>query len=169
MVHVQQTILQGSPYDLTQMFTRNVNTGKNCPFVVWFWRRFSMLFYLRPTTLNPTSTTFCQDLQANIFNIIQGYTTTNRASFYAPFANTDRSEWSPIANTNPSSNVVNDNSLGGVCKSLIVGATIQIAYSLVGNVENPQAKLVFVSYDWNDLADVNLRVSSYFWLIKMFP
>ena len=128
-----------------------------------------MLFYLRPTTLNPTSTTFCQDLQANIFNIIQGYTTTNRASFYAPFANTDRSEWSPIANTNPSSNVVNDNSLGGVCKSLIVGATIQIAYSLVGNVENTQAKLVFVSYDWNDLADVNLRVSSYFWLIKMFP
>jgi hypothetical protein len=108
--------------------------------------------------LNPTSATFCKDLQTNIFNIIQGFTTTNRASFYAPFANTERSEWQPITNTNPVSNVATDSSLGGVCKSLIVGATIQIAYALVGNVDNPQAKLVFVSYDWNELTNVNLRV-----------
>lgn len=46
-----------------------------------------------------------------------------------------------------------------MCKSVRVGATIQIAFALVGNVAKPQAKIQFISYNWNEKTDIKITCS----------
>lgn len=48
--------------------------------------------------------------------------------------------------------------LGGVCKSVRTSVSIQIAYAYVGNINNPQAEIQYISYDWSETTNVNLRV-----------
>lgn len=44
------------------------------------------------------------------------------------------------------------------CPNLIVGLSIEIAFALVGNAVNPQNKIVYVNYNWNDFRDYKLNV-----------
>ena len=107
------------------------------------------------------SPTYCESLQQKLDSIILGYALDKRAKFYAPFANTQRKDWQEITNPVDASYMASSAStqFGGVCKSIRTGLSIQIAYALVGNVNNPQAEIVAISFNWYKLNDINLRVS----------
>lgn len=49
-----------------------------------------------------------------------------------------------------------------MCKSVRTSASIQIAYALVGNTNNPQAEIQYISYDWSETSNINLRVKKFF-------
>lgn len=53
---------------------------------------------------------------------------------------------------------VSVSNVNGVCKALRIGATIQIAYALLGNTRDPQVEIEYISYNWNEVVDINLRV-----------
>ncbi len=36
---------------------------------------------------------------------------------------------------------------------------IRIAFANEGNINNPQAKILYIGYDWTERTDVNIRVS----------
>ena len=42
---------------------------------------------------------------------------------------------------------------------MTTGVTIQIAYALLGKIDNPQAELVYISYNWDESQDIGLRVT----------
>ncbi|RNA20545.1 tectonic-1-like isoform X5 [Brachionus plicatilis] len=106
----------------------------------------------RPTpTLDPSSSNFCKLVQDAIDEFILGTEKDKRAIRFSPFATSDPSNWTQIINSGSQPEISNVN---GVCKSVRIGATIQIAYALVGNVANPQSELQFISYDWNEKTDI---------------
>lgn len=45
--------------------------------------------------------------------------------------------------------------------TLIIGTDLIIAYSLVGNTRNPQNKIVYVTYKWNENKDIDFKVIFY--------
>jgi hypothetical protein len=117
-------------------------------------------------------------LQASINSIILGFSATTQASKYAPFA-TDQIK-SEIFNIQPPITVINrftslnfiqfinltlkkatpsNNNLDGFsCQSIRTTTSIQIAYANLGNLNNPQAQIQYISYDWSDTTSVYLRV-----------
>ena len=117
-------------------------------------------------------------MQYQIYNITLGIATEQISNYYAPFANSNPTSWQPILNVVPTSFVIYCSTLyyfnkqkkkfifyiikpsfvNGVCKSVTTGATIQIAYALLGNIDNPQAEIAYVSYNWDETQDVGFRV-----------
>ena len=99
-------------------------------------------------------------LQASINSIILGFSDSTQASQYAPFATDQKTAFKPILNINPqiTATTTNNNLDGISCQSIRTRTSIQIAYANVGNLNNPQAQIQYISYDWSDTTSVYLRV-----------
>lgn len=102
----------------------------------------------------PTNLDMCKQLQAQIDMILLG---VHPDKFYLPFATSTLNETNPIANYKPTTQPTFSE---GVCQSLRTSVDLRIAYANEGNINNPQAKIVYFSYDWSELTDLRLRVSS---------
>jgi len=45
---------------------------------------------------------------------------------------------------------------------------IRIAFANVGNINNPQAKILYIGYDWTQRTDIYIRVILFILLFKIF-
>ena len=56
---------------------------------------------------------------------------------------------------------LNTDGLGGLCQNVRYGANIRIAYALNGNIYGPVFTIEYISYKWDKVKDVNIRVNFY--------
>ena len=102
----------------------------------------------------PTTSEMCIKLQAKIDKIILG---TQPYQFFLPFATSTFNQSQAIPNYKPTSDPTFSDR---VCQSLRIYADLRIAFANEGNINNPQAKIVYFAYDWSQLTDLRPRVSS---------
>lgn len=102
----------------------------------------------------PKTMADCTQLQMYIDNVLLGFDDSLRSVKYAPFANSLANETKPIINSNP---VVDSVFADGTCKGLRLNLGIRIAFANEGNINNPQAKILYVGYDWTVLTDIEIR------------
>ncbi|CAF0808410.1 unnamed protein product [Brachionus calyciflorus] len=110
---------------------------------------------------DPNLDSFCNLIQTEIDSIILGFALDARANRFAPFGNSDPKNWITIKNSDTSTLTPVSN-VNGICRSLRIGTSIQIAYAYVGSVANPQAQIQYISYNWNEIIDLNLKCTGQF-------
>ncbi len=113
-------------------------------------------FVCSQRVLSTFNTATCISLQSQIYSTILGSQPTNVATFGNSDTNNPGS-WIQIYGNNQQNDAAVDVNLNGVCNQMITSASILVAYANVGNIANPQPKIVYVGYTWGSLQSLRYQ------------
>lgn len=107
-----------------------------------------------------TLSSSCDSLRNRTFNHLLGYLDNLETLRVGAFGNSDSRylpDWVPILWPDFGTEVSEETGQNGLCPNMILSLHIQVVYSHVGSLANPQAKIIGVKVDFGAPEDVRFK------------